>query len=138
MRVCVRWRLSASIAVVVGIVVTHGHAMNCREPMGKVSVLVVCFSVRPRAYLYGSHFGPDACTPCMAWRPLLSSWRLLVERVSLGRHDEVVAVQAPDLVCPPRHRHLAPLRQDRWMVPLGLSQLPYRVRELQRIRERSE
>ena len=41
---------------------------------------------------------------------------LLIDRVGLGGHDEVVLMQILDLVRPPRDGNLAPLRRNAWMM----------------------
>src|SRR2546425_113884 len=52
-----------------------------------------------------------------------------VERVRLGRHDEVVAVQAADGVGPPGHRDPPPLGEERGMVALLFRDGPHPVGE---------
>jgi hypothetical protein len=49
---------------------------------------------------------------------LLAPRRLQVKHVRLRRHDEIVAMETLDLMRPPCHRHLAPLGQDRRVMPL--------------------
>ena len=51
------------------------------------------------------------------------------------RHDEVVAVEAFDLVRPPRHRRPAPFREQRGVMSLFLRKLTDLVREFQRLPE---
>ena len=59
----------------------------------------------------------------------------LVELVGLRGHDEVVAVEALDLVRPPADRRPAPLGQQRGVVAFSFRGLTDRSRELQRLRE---
>src|ERR687889_1763222 len=53
------------------------------------------------------------------------------EFIRFRRHYEVVSVQTTDLVCPPRDRYLAPLGQQRRVVPLLLGLPAYSVGESQ-------
>src|SRR5262249_13494870 len=68
----------------------------------------------------------------------LTTYRLRtrpVQPVGLRGHDEVVAVEATNLVCPPAHGHASPLRQQRGMVPFLLGDRADSIRELERLRE---
>jgi hypothetical protein len=47
----------------------------------------------------------------------------LIQLVRFRRHDEIVAVQAPDLVGPPGDRRSAPFGQQRRVMPLCLCKL---------------
>jgi hypothetical protein len=104
--------------------------MNRRDAVGVGSALVI---VPPQAVpvwlsnwtgrLHTMRGVVLSRSSCFGRMLLLPPWRLGVERVRLRCQDEIVAVQAPDRVGPPRHRHLAPLRQQRRVVPLGLSEL---------------
>src|SRR5687768_2927794 len=49
--------------------------------------------------------------------------RVTGERVSLGGHDEVVAMQTADLVTPPGDGHLSPLGDESRVMPLVLGEL---------------
>jgi hypothetical protein len=49
--------------------------------------------------------------------------------ISLGCHDDVVAVQSTYLVCPPSNRYAAPLRQDGGMMSLSLGELTDSIRK---------
>src|ERR671911_83568 len=53
------------------------------------------------------------------------------ELIRFRRHDEVVSVQTTDLVRPPGDGYLAPLGQQRRVVPLLLGLLAYSVGESQ-------
>jgi hypothetical protein len=49
------------------------------------------------------------------------------QRVRLGRHDEVVPVEAADLVGPPGHRDSPPLGEESGMVALLFRESPNAV-----------
>src|SRR4029453_5397507 len=59
----------------------------------------------------------------------------VVELVGLRSHDEVVAVEAFDLVLPPAHLRSAPLGQQGRMMSLVLGEPADPVRELERVRK---
>src|SRR5215204_4954306 len=63
--------------------------------------------------------------------PALEIWARASFRefIRFRRHYEVVSVQTTDLVCPPGDRYLAPLGQQRRVVPLLLGLLAYSVGE---------
>src|SRR5215211_1576753 len=67
-------------------------------------------------------------------------WTMLFagELVRFGRHYEVVAVQATDLVRPPRDGYPTPLGEQRGMVPFLLGPLAHPVGERQRPGEVAE
>src|SRR3990170_2944661 len=60
----------------------------------------------------------------------ISSW--LIQLVRFRRHDEVVAMQALDLVRPPCDRRPTPFGQQGRVMPLFLCTLAYLLREVQR------
>ena len=64
--------------------------------------------------------------------------RLAVEVVRLGGHDEVVAVQPPDLVGPPLDADAAPLEDETGVVALQLGLATDSLGELQRVGEVAE
>src|SRR5881409_3966756 len=57
--------------------------------------------------------------------------RHCAELVGFGCHDEVVAMQAPDLVCPPGYRDPAPFRQNGRMMAFLFRQSAYSYSECQ-------
>jgi hypothetical protein len=59
----------------------------------------------------------------------------LIQLVRFRRHDEIVVMQALDLVRPPGDRRPAPFGQERGVMPLFLCKLAYLLRELQRVRK---
>ena len=59
----------------------------------------------------------------------------LVQLVRFRRHDEIVAMQALDLVRPPGDRRPAPFGQERGVMPLFFCKLAYFLREFQRLRK---
>lgn len=58
-----------------------------------------------------------------------------VELIGLGGHDEVVLMQAFDLMRPPGHRNLAPFCADDRMMALLLGEFPHFLGEGQRLGE---
>src|SRR5215218_11065169 len=59
----------------------------------------------------------------------------LIQLVRFRRHDEIVAMQAPDLVRPPCDRRPAPFGQQRRVMPLFLCKFANLLREFQRLRK---
>ena len=63
---------------------------------------------------------------------------LFVQLVRFSTHNKIVAMQTADLMGPPTHSDLAPLREQCWMVILFLSNLTHSVGKCERIDEITE
>src|SRR5438046_5050510 len=60
---------------------------------------------------------------------------LRVELVGLGGHDEIVAMQSPDLVGPPRDRDASPFGQNGRVMSFPLGELPHSYGKSQSLRK---
>ena len=62
---------------------------------------------------------------------LLADWQIGGEAIGAGGHDEVVPVQAANLMRPPGNRDAAPLRENSRMMSFRLREHSHLVREFE-------